>query len=196
MSTEPDVIPLPRSCAGLIIHAPTAIESRLKGTYESTLPDGQKEIVAWDDGLKKTQYYDGTFPGRCDTVLSANLLLLTTGLHVDWDLHDLSEAGNDIGHLQGQDNLGMPQCSARIYSLLVRNTPGSVGSLVLGNASSDRWSGFFLAGATMTLPPSSVFAMICENTQGMPVGAGNSNLKVLASGGAATYGLNWNGCSV
>lgn len=201
MSSTPDAVPARRACAGLIIHAPTTLDSRVRGTYESLLPDGQKEVLEWDDGQKKTQYYDGTFPGKCDTVVSANKLLMASGAHVDWDLHDMSEPGNDIGHGRlpgdlGQDNLGQPTCSARIYSLLLRNTPNSVGDLVVGGAASDRWSGFLVAGATLRLPPNSIFVLACEGNEGMAVGSGNSNLKMDAVGGDIEYGLNMNSCSV
>ena len=201
MSSTPDTVPARRACAGLIIHAPTTLDSRVRGSYESLLPDGQKEVLAWDDGQKKTQYYDGTFPGKCDTVVFANKLLMASGAHVDWDFYDMSEPGNDIGHGRlpgnlGQDNLGQPICLARLYSLLLTNLAASTGDLLIGNAAVDRWSGFLEAGATLRFPPNSIFVMACEGNEGMGIGAGNSNLKMQAVSGDVTHGINLNGCSV
>lgn len=196
MSVIPDV-PEFRSCAGIMVHAPCVLDSRVRGVYESLLPDGQKEILAWDDGQKKTHYYDGTFPGKCDTILSANTLIVTAENSIDWDFHDLSEPGNNIGHGLGQDNLGLEQCNSRIYTVLLKNWATSQGNLVIGNSASSRWGGFLEGGSFLKLPPNSIFGLVCENPgEGIPVGPGNSNLRLNALGGSVTFGINYNACSV
>ena len=171
---------------------------RIMGTYSSVLPDGQVAEAKWDDGQKKIDYQDGSIAGRCDTALSANKQTLISGTSLNWDLYDLSETGNDIGHGIGQDNLGLNQCNARIYNLLVKNwgaTQASVGNLVIGAASSGEWDGFLEAGSTITLLTDTEMALVCERPTGMPVDVSTANLKFAASGGAVVYGLNYNSCS-
>lgn len=197
MSFYGEIVPTYRVCAGLIVHSPCTLDSRIKGTYQSTLPDGQKEILEWDDGQKKTQYYDGTVAGKCDTILSANNILVSSGSYIDWDFHDLSEADNDIGHGLAQDNLGLEQCNSRIYSILIKNLEISSGHLQIGNAAVDRWNGFLESGSILKLPPNSFFVLACENAPvGIAVGAGNSNLKLNAIDGDVRLAINYNACSV
>ena len=171
---------------------------RIIGTYSSVLPDGQIAEAKWDDGQKKIDYQDGSVAGSCDTVLSANNLSLISGTSVNWDLYDLSESGNDIGHGIGQDNLGLTQCNARIYNLFLKNwgeAKASAGSLVVGAAASGEWPGFLEAGSTVTLLTDTEMALICEGPSGMPVDSSEPNLKIAATGGAVVFGLNYISCS-
>ena len=172
---------------------------RVQGRYQSVLPDGQVAFVDWDDGFQTIDWLDGSFAGYCDTILSANLLGITWNpsvpSKVDWDLHDLSEPDNDVGHGDAEDNLGTGQCSVRVYNLLIKNHQASEGDMLIGNASSNKWTGFFNTGATLTLPPDTAFALIAESQSGMPITETNALLKIEAIGGTLSYGLNFNGCS-
>lgn len=182
--------------SGVKVHAPSSVKMRISGLYTSTLPDGQVAQVAWDDGLKAIDYADGSEPGLCDTVISANLLSINDGEYVDWDLHDLSEANNDIGHGLGQDALGLETCTDRVYSLLIKNREDSEAAMTVGNSATNEWTGFLDAGSTLTLPADSIFALISDQPSGMPVdGDDNCNLKIAASGGTLNYGVNFCGCS-
>lgn len=181
---------------GVRIHAPSQVAMRISGLYTSTLPDGQVAQVQWDDGQKTIDYHDGSEPGFCDTILSANLLSIDDGEFVDWDLHDLSEANNDIGHGEGQDNLGMNQCNARVYSLFIKNREDSEAAMIVGNASTNEWTAFLTAGSTLTLPADSIFAIIGDQPAGLPVdGDDNCNLRITADGGELLYGVNLCACS-
>lgn len=180
---------------GVVIHAPTRLEVRITGTYQSILPDGQVAQVVWDDGFQTIDWPDGSYPGACDTILSANVLSMSEGEHIDWDLHDLSEVDNNVGHLDGEDNLGMNTCTRRVYNLLVKNTEDSEGDMIVGDSGGDEWTGFFASGAKIELPPDSVFALIGETPSGLSVAEDNALLKIEADGGALSYGLNWNGSS-
>lgn len=181
---------------GVKIHAPSKVQMRISGLYTSTLPDGQVAQVEWDDGLKTIDYHDGSEPGFCDTILSANLLTIANGAFVDWDLHDLSEADNNIGHENAEDNLGMNQCTERVYSLFIKNREDSVATMIVGNAPTNEWTAFLTAGSTLTLPADSIFALISDTPSGFPVdGVDNCNLRIAASGGALSYGISWIACS-
>lgn len=187
-----------RTCAGVIVHAPTRCDMRIMGSYTSVLPDGQTAEAKWDDGQKKIDYQDGSIAGRCDTALSANKLQLANAASVNWDLYDLSEAGNDIGHGLAQDNLGLVQCNQRLYNLLLKNwgdAEGSVGTLTVGAAASNEWSGFLEPSGTIKLLTDTEVALIAESPNGMEVSDTDAFLKVAASGGAVVYGLNYNSCS-
>lgn len=191
------LVALPRcNDNGVRIHAPSQVAMRISGLYTSTLPDGQVAQVQWDDGLKTIDYHDGSEPGFCDTILSANLLSIADGNFVDWDLHDLSEANNNIGHNDSEDNLGMSQCTERIYSLFLKNREDSAATMIVGNASTNEWTAFLTAGSTLTLPVDSIFAIIGDQPAGLPVdGADNCNLRIAADGGTLAYGLNYVGAS-
>lgn len=178
-----------------IIHAPTQISARISGLYQSILPDNQVATVAWDDGTQEIEYRDGQNPGECDTIISANLLSLADTLSVNWDMHDLSESGNDIGHGLAQDALGMEQCTSRVYTWFFKNRSDSTSNAVIGNSASNEWTGLLTAGSTFTLPPDSFVGIIGGQPAGMSVSSTNCNLKVLSSGGDLNYGLNWCGCS-
>lgn len=183
--------------SGVLVHAPSQVSMRISGTYVSVLPDGQVAQVLWDDGLRTYNYQSGSQAGLCDTVLSANLLTLSDGATVEWDLHDLSEADNDIGHGDGQDNLGLEQCTSRVYALFVKNREDSESTMVVGNATTNEWTAVLDAGSTLTLPADSIFAITSELPTGMLVdGTADCNLMIESSGGDLRYGLNWIGCSV
>lgn len=201
VSFSTDSLPTPRrNCAGavVVVKAPTRLTMKVSGQYISVLPDGQQAIVKWSDGERDIDYPPGSYPGQCDTVLSANKQQLSSGASVDWDLHDLSESGNDIGHGPGEDNLGLEQCNTRLYSLLLRNwgaAEGSTGTLTVGGAALDEWTALLEAGAKFTLPPESLSAIVCESQNGFAVSEGNSLLKLESSGGPVVFGINYNSCS-
>ena len=72
----------------------------------------------------------------------------------------------------------------------------SQGSLVIGNAAANRWSGFISSTGTVTLPADSIFMVGGPNTDGMAVdGSTDFKLKIAASGGSADYGIHWVGSS-
>ena len=184
---------------GVTIHAPTQVSIRISGLYQSILPDGQVASVTWDDGSMTKDYSDGSEVGLCDTILSANLLSLVDGGVINWDLHALSETDNDIGHGDAQDNLGMGQCTSRIYSLFIKNRADSEADMIIGGAATNEWTPLLDSGAKISMPPDSIFALIGENQSGILVSESNCNLKIEADGiggGDLLYGLNWNGCSV
>ncbi len=184
---------------GVVIYAPTQVNVRISGLYQSVLPDAQVSTVEWDDGTMTKDYFTGAGPGLCDTILSANLLEMGDTEYVDWDLHDLSEDNNDIGHGEGQDQLGMNHCTSRIYSLFIKNRSDSEANMVVGASATNEWTSLFDTGATITLPPDSIFAVIGEHQAGMAVTSTNCNLRVEANGiagGSLLYGLNWCGSSL
>jgi hypothetical protein len=181
---------------GSVIHSPCKIAMRVSGRYKSTLPDGQEATIEWDDGSETFQFPDGSAPGFCDTSLSANKLSISSGDHVDWDLHAIGNTDNDIGHGDGQDALGLVQCNQRLYALFLKNRSDSNATLVAGNASSNEWTALLEAGSTISLPPDSVFAVVSETEEGIPIEDGDSqNLKIAATGGTLSYGLNYASCS-
>lgn len=201
LSFSDDRLPSPRrTCAGslIVVKAATRLSMRVQGTYVSILPDLQQAKVEWDDGQKDIDYGPGSVPGQCDTILSANKQQIASGLSVNWDLHALGEAGNDIGHGLGQDNLGLEQCNARLYSLLLKNwgsAQGSTGTLTVGGASVDEWTTILNSGATVTLPPDSFSVLVGESQNGFASPEGNSLLKLAAGGGPVVFGINYAACS-
>lgn len=181
-----------------IMHAPSSLTFALRGLYQSVPQDGQAAKINWTMPLVNLDFPDGTGPGRCDTILSSNALTLENAEEVKWDLYDMSEPGNDIGHGVESDNLGMPQCNARIYSLIVRNwssLEGSTGALELGNAGANEWNSVLGSGCIVSLPADSMFAIIGGPEDGLDVASDNCLLKAKASSGAVVWGLNYIACS-
>lgn len=180
---------------GAVVHAPTQVMARISGTYQSVLPDGQVASVNWDDGGFQIDYPSGSGPGLCDTILSANQLSLGAGLSVDWDLHGLSEPGNDIGHGLGQDALGLETCVARVYSLFIKNREDSTSTMTVGASPSNEWNALLTAGSKLTLPADSFFCLINDEPNGLDVSSSNRNLRIKSNGGTLKYGMSYAGTS-
>lgn len=182
--------------SGVEVHSPCKIAMRVSGVYKSILPDNQIATVTWSDDQAVLQFQDGSGPGLCDTAICANSLTMADTEYVDWDLEGLSEADNDIGHGDTQDALGLTICNDRIYALFLKNKDNSTGDMVVGNAATYEWTDVIKTGTTLTLPPKSVFALVCETQAGIPVTEASScNLRIAASGGTVNYGLSFNGSS-
>ena len=183
------------SANGVVVHAPTQISMRISGIYQSILPDGQVASVNWDEGGFQIDWPAGSEPGLCDTILSANLLSLDDTESVDWDLHGMSETGNDIGHGLGQDALGLEVCLARVYTLFLKNRADSESTMIVGGSLTNEWDSLLTAGSTLTLPADSFFCLISEEPNGLDVASDNRNLKIESDGGTLLYGINHCGTS-
>lgn len=192
-------IGIPRTnSGGVIVHAPSSVTFVSRGSYVSVLPDGQKSVVDWSDGEKKYDYPDGTGAGLCDSVVSANKINLGEGEHIDWDLHDMSEPNNDLGHGDAEDNLGLPQYVSRVYALLVKNWTDqefSSGVLLVGASPTNEWGAFLDPDSFFKLPPDSVLSIVGKGPAGLPVASDDCNLRFEAQGGDVVFGLNYIGNS-
>jgi len=180
---------------GVVVYAPTQISMRISGTYQSILPDGQVASVNWDEGGLQIDFPSGHEAGLCDTAVSANLLSTEDGEIVDWDLHAMSEPGNDIGHGLGQDALGLETCIARIYALFLKNRADSESTMIVGGSSSNEWDSLLTSGSTLALPPDSFFCHISEEPNGLDVSETNCNLSIESDGGTLLWGINYSGSS-
>lgn len=183
---------------GVVVHAPTLVTLMTRGEYASVLPDGQRAVVKWSDGEKKYDYPDGAGAGRCDSIVSTNKLIVGSGTVIDWDIHGMSEPGNNLGHGDAEDNLGIPQHVERLYTLLLKNwsnADGSFGTLRVGASTSNEWTTFLEAGSYLQLPPDSVAFLVGLAAPGLAVASDNRNLKLSATGGDVVAGLNYAGSS-
>jgi len=181
---------------GPSVSAPARVNLRISGTYSNVLGDDQVVRVPWDAGSLLFDIESGAGDGLADTALSSNSQALADAASVNWDIYDLSESGNDIGNGVGSDMLGLGHCSARICALLIQNKSDSQGALVVGNAATNKWTGFISSTGTVTLPAGSLFMVGGPNADGMAVdGSTNFKLKLAASGGGVDYGIHWVGSS-
>lgn len=180
---------------GVIVNAPTQINMRISGAYQSILPDGQVASTNYDDGGTQIDWESGSEAGFCDTILSANILSIDDGEFIDWDLHAMSEPGNDIGHGLGQDALGLETCTARIYALFLKNRADSESTMIVGDSSTNEWDALLTAGSTLTLPADSFFCLISEEPEGLDVASDNCNLKIESDGGDLKFGISYCGTS-
>ena len=181
---------------GVKVHAPSQAQIRISGTYASILPDAQVAQVRWDDGLVQIDYADGSSPGFCDTIFSANSLTLDDEEYVDWNLYDLSSASNDVGHGDTQDALGLQPCTARVYTMFLKNKAESTGDLLVGDADAPTWNSLLVGSSKLTLPPDSIFVISGDQPAGLAVDpADNSDLRLRAPDGAAQYSFHWTGAS-
>ena len=150
---------------GVKVHAPSQAQIRISGTYASILPDAQVAQVRWDDGLVQIDYHDGSAPGFCDTIFSANALTLADEEYVDWNLYDLSSASNDVGHGDTQDALGLQPCTARIYTMFLKNKAESTGDLLVGSSPRDQREDLDLTGCQPGRPRGPLRSLLASGSE-------------------------------
>jgi hypothetical protein len=122
-----------------------------------------------------------------DGVVIADGKTLTDATNLDLDLYDLGAF--DLGNGAGRDSAGQAHTNATIHYMRIKCDSGSTGSLVVDSSQANGWTAWLPSGTT-TLAPGSMI-------QGYwPAGlavtdASNHILRLTASGGDATYSIEF-----
>jgi hypothetical protein len=143
------------------------------------------------DAFNKTiSLTNGTGEGQADIFWGSRGRALASGGNEDLDIFDGGAV--DIGPGAGRDNLGQDLAVAEVVGLYIHNTADSVGSITIGAAASNPWTGL-LGGTAPTIgpiPPNSVVFFATGAAAGWTVTDGSSHkLRAAASGGAVVYDI-------
>lgn len=105
-------------------------------------------------------------------------LTIANGEYVDLDLYGFESV--DFGRGLGNDPLGLPIIMKQVTLLLIMN-PLTNGTLTLGGAATDPWTGLFTG--TITRAPGEHLLAYTRNSAGFPVTEGSSQFLRIASSG-------------